>query len=302
MPLRHRLLFWTLCLILAATGYACDGDGDDGAGGGTGAPFASLTVTPSDPLPGETVTIDASGSTDNGGIARYDIVIRDVAGRTVASFSGRNPTISLPFQAGAYSASVLVVDNEGNASGQTVNFVVSTCGAGPSLVSAALPTGVEGSAYDAELVFEGGVAPITVSLQPGARLPAGLTLSSSGRLSGTLALPSAGTYLIPITIEDNCDVAKRRRNITLSLLVIPATAGCEPLQFTTASLPAGNVGQPYSITLTTSGGRQPITFSVAGGSLPPGLGLFGNVISGTPTVASIFPVVLQATDACPVGA
>lgn len=300
MPLRHRFLFWTLCLILAVTGYACDSDNNNG-GGVQGPPVASLTITPNNPLPGEAVTIDASLSTDNGNIARYDIVIRDINGRIIQSFSGDNPTITLTFAAGAYSASVLLVDNDGNTTALTINFVVSNCGGAPVLDSTALTSGVEGVAYDFQIPVSGGVAPINVSLQPNGELPPGLSLASDGRITGTLLVPSAGTYLIPVIIEDSCDVAPRKFNATLTLTVIPATAGCDPLAITTTSLPAGNVNVPYNFTLTSSGGRLPVTFSLSGGTLPPGLNLLDNVISGTPTTASIYPFVLQAADSCPAG-
>ena len=53
------------------------------------------------------------------------------------------------------------------------------------------------------------------------------------------------------------------------------------LQITTASLPAGTVGTPYSQALAASGGTPPYTWTVSG-DLPAGLSLAGNTISGTP--------------------
>ncbi|MDR1537162.1 MAG: S-layer homology domain-containing protein [Clostridiales bacterium] len=57
-------------------------------------------------------------------------------------------------------------------------------------------------------------------------------------------------------------------------------------EITTASLPGGTVGEPYSQTLQATG-SSPISWSLDGGSLPQGLELSGSsgLISGTPSAA-----------------
>ena len=59
------------------------------------------------------------------------------------------------------------------------------------------------------------------------------------------------------------------------------------LSISTTSLASGQVGTPYSATLTASGGTPPYQWSVSSGALPPGLTLAAStgVISGTPTTA-----------------
>jgi hypothetical protein len=56
-----------------------------------------------------------------------------------------------------------------------------------------------------------------------------------------------------------------------------------PLTILTVTLHAGTEGQPYSETLTASGGVAPYTWKVAGGTLPSGLQLNSETgeISGT---------------------
>ena len=79
-----------------------------------------------------------------------------------------------------------------------------------------------------------------------------------------------------------------------------AWAVCPPLSITSSTLSQGTQGQAYSYQLQTSGGWTPISFSLAGGSLPPGLNLnSGGVISGTPTASGTYTFVVKAIDSCP---
>lgn len=57
-----------------------------------------------------------------------------------------------------------------------------------------------------------------------------------------------------------------------------------PINITSRSLPNGQVAVPYSTTLTASGGTMPYIWTVAGGTLPPGLELetVTGTLSGTP--------------------
>ncbi|HEX3841824.1 MAG TPA: putative Ig domain-containing protein [Acidimicrobiales bacterium] len=68
---------------------------------------------------------------------------------------------------------------------------------------------------------------------------------------------------------------------------------------TTATLPDGEVGDPYSQTLAGTGGTGPYTWSVTNGSLPAGLTLDAvtGVLSGTPTGSGPSAFTVTLTDA-----
>jgi len=69
--------------------------------------------------------------------------------------------------------------------------------------SPTLPQATQNSAYQATLATSGGVGPYTWSVASGSTLPSGLTLSSAGILSGTLASSvGVGTYTFTIQVTD----------------------------------------------------------------------------------------------------
>ena len=155
-----------------------------------------------------------------------------------------------------------------------------------AITTSGLPGGAVGQAYSQTLAAAGGTPPYTWSLASGS-LPPGLTLdSSSGAVSGTPT--SSGTFAFTAQVTDGTETATQSLSITVA----------DQLTITTPSLPEGVVGQSYSQTLDASGGTPPYTWSVASGSLPPGLTLSsaGGVVSGTPTSSGTYSFTAQVTD------
>jgi len=66
---------------------------------------------------------------------------------------------------------------------------------------------------------------------------------------------------------------------------VGAAAACPALNITSPqTLASGTVGTAYSYQLQTTGGQAPIVYSIATGSLPPGLSMSqAGLLSGTPT-------------------
>ncbi|MCS7026333.1 MAG: putative Ig domain-containing protein [Bryobacteraceae bacterium] len=151
------------------------------------------------------------------------------------------------------------------------------------------PSLAEGAAcqnYSQTMSATGGRSPYRWSAS---NLPPGLSMSSAGTISGMTA--QSGQFNVRIQVEDS-----RERFATRDYVLT-----IQPLRITTTSLPGGVVGVAYNATLTSTGGSR-LSWSVAGGSLPPGLGLSttatgAGLVSGTPTTAGTFNTTYRVSDA-----
>lgn len=175
----------------------------------------------------------------------------------------------------------------------TINCVLLTM-----TTTSPLPSGTVGQAYSSQIQTSGGQAPINFSLVSGS-LPPGLTLSSTGLISGTPT--TSGNYSFTIRAIDNCPPKVQTVQRAFTLQINPAA--CPSLSITSPStLSSGTVGLAYSYQVMTSGGQPPVTFSHVEGTLPPGLTVSSSgLISGTPTTAGDYSFTVKATDSCSLG-
>src|ERR1019366_1113752 len=170
---------------------------------------------------------------------------------------------------------------------------VLVCQAKPlQIATSSLPAGTVGVAYSQALSASGGSPPYSWAVASGA-LPAGVSLSAGGTLSGTPGTAGSSSFTVRVT-----DSASVSATAALSLAINPPA-----LRITTSSLPAGTVGVAYSQALGASGGSPPYSWSVASGSLPAGLSLVaGGTISGTHGTARSSSFTVRVTDSASVSA
>lgn len=160
------------------------------------------------------------------------------------------------------------------------------------LTASPLPTGVRNTPYLIDLQSSGGVPPRSWSIATGSSLPAGLSLTAGGRLSGTPTAPAA-TYSFTLVLADSASTPTVSRVFSLKIL--------DQLTITTASpLPNGQVGVDYGpVTLAAAGGTGALTWTINSGSppLPNGIILTaGGQLTGTPTVDGTFSFTVRVTD------
>jgi hypothetical protein len=84
---------------------------------------------------------------------------------------------------------------------------------------------------------------------------------------------------------------------------VTTTIGVPALQISTMALPDGVVASAYKAQLAATGGVPPYVWSIAHGSLPPGLALdaASGTISGAPTMAGTYDFTVQVADHTPTG-
>jgi hypothetical protein len=160
-----------------------------------------------------------------------------------------------------------------------------------SITTSSVPNGVTSAAFQTTtLQASGGTTPYSWSIVSGA-LPSGLTLttvSNGGQISGTPTV--SGSYSFEVQVRDSSTPTNLTATAWFSI-----TIASQPV-ITTASLPNGTQGSPYSQQINYSGGLPPYSWSITSGSLPAGLSLSGPLISGTPTATGTSHFTIQVAD------
>jgi hypothetical protein len=200
------------------------------------------------------------------------------------ALSANGALTGTPSQGGTFSIAVKITDATAQTMTRTYVFRVALV---PITVTATLATGAYGKAYDQSFASSGGFVPYLYSLSSGA-IPVGLTLANTGQLYGT---PSTfGTFLFTITSVDKYgDTGTFPFTLVIAgpqILMIPDI------------LFAATAGLFYGAKITASGGVGTYTYTIASGTLPPGLTLAADgTISGIPNAApGLFAFTVKATD------
>ena len=243
-------------------------------------PSLSLPAPPA----GWTHTVYSDSLNESGGTSPFTWSVSSGSLPAGISLSADGNLTGTPTATGTSSFTIKVTDANSQSATQAISITIS---AGVSTTFSTPPAAVVGGAYTDTLTATGGTTPYTWSVNAGT-LPAGLSLSSAGVLSGTPT--TAGSY--PFTVN----VIDANNGIATASITLVVTAS---LTLTFSAPPSGVVGTAYTDTLTAAGGTSPYTFSVSAGTLPAGLTLNAStgVVSGTPTTAGTSNFTVKVTDA-----
>ena len=155
-----------------------------------------------------------------------------------------------------------------------------------SISPATIASGAVNSGYSpVTFTATGATGTVTFAVTAGP-LPRGMTLTSSGVLSGTPI--QGGTFAFTLTAADSAGDSGSQ-NYSLQI-------ACPAITVEPTALPTDTSGTTYSpVTFTESGGIGAATFAESG-ALPTGMTFSAAVLSGTPTQSGSFPLEITATD------
>jgi len=234
----------------------------------TGTRTGTLTLTHNAPNSPQTVSLTGTG----GAASSAPTVTTQPANQTVTA--GQTATFTvvaagtapLAYQwqknganiAGATSSSYTTPATTAADSGSKFGVVVSNSAGSITSSSAtlsvtslaisttSLPAGMVGQGYSTQLNGTGGTTPYAWSMASGA-LPAGLTLSSSGVISGVPSAPGTSTFSVKLT-DMNLQTAQQSLSITTSASSVCAPTGsgvCYYVSPTGSDSNAGTSAAPF---------------------------------------------------------
>ncbi len=143
-----------------------------------------------------TFTITASGST-----APYSFALTGGALPAGLALSGGGTISGTPTVVGTFEFTVTATDAYG-CTGQQ-DFVITVVCPTIDILPASLPSPVKNSAYSETLTATAGIAPFSFAVTGGA-LPAGLTLSPDGTISGTPTASGVFNFTVTVTDANGC--------------------------------------------------------------------------------------------------
>ena len=191
-------------------------------------------------------------------------------------------------RSGDYGLSLRLTDNADTQA--TASFVLTVTGDTPQPLAISttspLPSVEEGKAYTAILEAVGGNGDYLWLLENGGG--SGLQLRDDGALTGTA--PVEGQYAIAVSVTDDARTVSK-------VLILEVTTDSSPLTITAQSLPNGTIDDRYAAVLTASGGDKPYAWTLVSNGGQSGLVLSSaGVLSGTPTLAGTFGLIIQVSD------
>jgi hypothetical protein len=153
-----------------------------------------------------------------------------------------------------------------------------------TITTASVPNGVDGVTYSAQLASANGAGKVTWAPATGSSLVKGLTLSTTGKISGTPTGSTNGPGSFKVTAKDSASPA-HTATATIAYIINPENGS---FRITTTQFPNGTVGSAFTSSIKSSGGTGKVTYKLIDSTkLPAGLSLSAaGAITGKPTAPS----------------
>ena len=259
----------------------------------SGGPTSVTIASPSSSVDGaDSITLTATVANDN----HSDGVTWSLSGvGTLSNVTTTSVTYTAPAAtSSAQQATVMAVSVKETTKYSTTALTVPAL---PAITtsSSALVGIVVGTAYSFQLNGSGGIGPYTWTVASGYTLPAGLSLSAAGVLSGTPMAVANGTTNIVFQMTD----AGTPTPLTATRVLGISIAAAPAITFYGAMPATGSLEQAYTGSAAVHGGAGALTYSLSAGALPTGLSLnaVNGSVTGTATGTGTYSFTIMAMDA-----
>lgn len=249
------------------------------------APIITIQISPGTVPAGTVNSFYAQTFSAIGGTGNYTFT---ETGTLPMGITLNGPTLSgTPVQAGTFPITITATDSSGTSSSESFQLVINCPTLTITPAGQLLPVASLGILYDQAFFVSGTTGAFSWSIN--GTLPSGLQFTggtSNGPVVVGTPAPPTGDYSFTLSVKDSvgCVVGNNY------LLLVSAPLTLTPI------LPAGNVGVPYSGSITASGGTPPYTYIIF--PTPPGMTFNAQTgaLTGTPTQTGTYTLVVGATD------
>lgn len=201
--------------------------------------------------------------------------------------------LGTPNMSGSYTFTVTAAESAQSPQIESAAFTIVVADAPVTITPGqTLPAGVHGMPYNFTFATTGGTLPFTWTVTAGT-LPPGLKLNPDGTLNGTPTVSRSTPFAFTVTVTDSTAPTAGTSSIAYAI----AISDPSPPSINPTPPPTATVGQPYSFQFAAIDGLAPFIWSAPTAPMG-GLAIsVDGILSGTPSTAGIFPIMLTVKDA-----